>query len=84
MKTFTRCDLVHADYKSDIPMLLERAKQCRLIVKEIVDIHIDGENYTKLLFDGTRWGYCRYLLTAILHGEAEFKAIPGLFKLMFM
>ena len=84
MKTFERCDLVHEDYASDVAGLVERAKKCGMLVKDVLDIKIEGEQYTKLLFTTTRWSYIKYLCIAILKGEANIGGIPSILKLMFM
>ena len=84
MKIFERCDLVHEDYANDVVGLVERAKKCGMLVKDVIDINIEGAQYTKLLFVTTRWSYIKYLGIAILKGETNINGIPSIVKLMFM
>lgn len=84
MKTLNRVDLVPIEYAHEVDMLTERAQKCGMKVCDVLDIQINGEHYKELLLSGNRWQCIKYWGTAILCGEAELKAIPGLLKLMFI
>ena len=84
MKTFTKCDLVPACEVATLDELIQRAKKCRLDIKDILDVHIDETHFKEILFSGTRLGYIKYWGTDLLKGNVEFGAIPGILKLMFM
>lgn len=84
MKKYNRVDLVPEYDIVTLGELIDRAKECGLVLNDILDIIIDGTQYKELLFTGTRWSYIKYWGLAIMKGEAEFSAIPGILKLMFM
>ena len=84
MKTFNRCDLIPAKDENGPIELVDRANKCGLKVMDILDVWINEEHYKELLLTGTRWSYIKYWGTALLKGEAELGAIPGVLKLMFM
>lgn len=85
MKTFNRVDLVPFSCSASVVEDLKvRAKKCGLTVADVQGVILDGEYYTKLFLQGTRWSYFKYWGISIVKGEAELGAIPGVIKLMFM
>lgn len=85
MKTFNRVDLVPISCSASVVEDLKvRANKCSLTVADVQNVVLGGKFYTELFLQGTRWGYFKYWGIALLKGEAEKGAIPGVIKLMFM